>query len=161
MIDSPPGAPSSTPPVTITQQLLNDYHPLPEERIAISADRTVYAQYAGPTDRYPHGILGDIIEASQLVVVVDSQFFELTLPDAYVFEDIQPRLYDVNLDGKLEIITIRSHRNRGAGIAIYEWANEALKEYAFVQEIGIPNRWLNPAVIYDLDHNGKVEIAWV
>jgi len=31
-----------------------------------------------------------------LVVVIDSIFYELILPDNYVFEDIRPRLFDVD-----------------------------------------------------------------
>ena len=145
----------------ILDSLSMNYSQLPERQISISLDSSVYAQYTQPTDRYPHGILGDIIEAGQLVVVVDNEFYEYTLDSNYVFEDIRPRLYDVDNDGNLEFITIRTEVNNGAGMAIYKLVNNRLVEYAFVKEIGLQNRWLNIATIFDLDEDGTVELVWV
>ena len=162
--------PEITPPInpniepeqeTIFQQLSTQYTQLPEQAITVSLDTSVYAQYAMPTEKYRHGILGDQIEAEQLVVVVDSQHYALRLQDEYVFEDIRPRLYDVDGDKELEIITIRTHVSQGAGIAIYKIRNEALVEYAHVPEIGAGNRWLNIVAIHDLDQDGTVELAWI
>ena len=147
--------------ITIRDQLLTNYTPLPEAQISQSSDQRIYATYTTPTKRYPHGILGDQIEASQLVVVVDSIFYELQLSDEYVFEDIRPRLYDVDGDGELEFITIRSNVSKGAGIVIYKIIAEELVEYAFVPEIGIANRWLNVVAIHDLDEDGIVELVWI
>jgi|GEM_PF-6245890 len=114
----------STDNPTIVSQLIENYEQLPEQEIITSLDQHVYAQYAEPTERYGHGVLGDRIEAGQLVVVVDSVFYELTLTSDYVFEDISPRMYDVDGDNELEFITIRTHVTQGAGIAIdcyLEW----------------------------------------
>ena len=124
-------------------------------------DNRVYAQYAMPTEKYSHGILGDKIEAGQLVVVVDSVFYELTLPGEFVFEDISPRLYDVDGDTELEFITIRTNVSQGAGIAIYKIIDEQLVEYAYVPEIGTTYRWLNIVAINDLDNDGIVELVWI
>lgn len=145
----------------ILQRLRTEYQLMPEEQIAISHDSTTYAQYSLPVTRYRHGILGDQIEAGQLVVVLDGKFYDLTLEDTYVFEDIRPRLADVDADGILEIVTIRSHLSNGAGIAIYKIIDDELQEYAKVEEIGLANRWLNPVVIGDLDQNGTVELVWI
>ncbi|MEZ4885084.1 MAG: VCBS repeat-containing protein [Chitinophagales bacterium] len=145
----------------ILLQLAANYEQLPEQEIAISSDGRVYAQYAMPTERYQHGIMGDKIEAGQLVVVVEGVFYELTLSGDFVFEDIRPRLYDVDGDGALEIITIRTHVSKGAGIAIYKIVNEQLIEYAHVEEIGTPNRWLNIVAINDLDNDENVELVWI
>ncbi len=145
----------------ILQKLRTDYQLMPEEQIAISVDSSTYAQYSLPVTRYRHGILGDQIEAGQLVVVLDGKFYDLTLEDTYVFEDIRPRLADVDLDGVLEIITIRAHLSNGAGIAIYKVIDDQLQEYARLEEIGRANRWLNPVAIADLDQNGTVEIVWI
>lgn len=147
--------------LTIVGQLRTSYELMPEAAIAINADSSVYAQYTNPTTRYAHGILGDQIEAGQLVVVVDSQFYELTLSDEFVFEDIRPRLADVDQDGQLEFITIRTKINAGGGIAIYKVGGERLFEFAFVPEIGLSNRWLNIAAIDDLDEDGVVDLAWI
>lgn len=91
---------------------------LPEQAIAISRNKNTTAFYAQPTQKYLHGILGDSIEAEQLVVNVDGKTYRHTLSANDVFEDIRPRLFDVDNDGELEFITIRSEINNGAGIAI-------------------------------------------
>jgi hypothetical protein len=141
--------------------LANDFEQLPEQQIAISEDSTLYAQYARPTDRYGHGILGDAIEAGQLVVVKGGISYVHTLDEQYVFEDLRPRLYDVDGDGQLELITIRTHVARGAGVMIYKIQGDSLSEFAWVEEIGTPSRWLNIAAIYDLDGDDSIELAWI
>lgn len=146
---------------TILNQLASNYKQLPEKEITRSLDSSVYAQYAMPTIKYTHGIMGDKIEAEQLVVVVDSVFYEFKLPEEYVFEDISPRLYDVDGDNALEFITIRTNVFQGAGIAIYKIIGEQLVEYAHVPEMGTSNRWLNIVAINDLDNDGAVELVWI
>lgn len=145
----------------ILDQLASDYDPMPEGEITRSSDNRVFAQYAKPTEKYGHGILGDKIEAEQLVVVADGVFYELILQSDYVFEDISPRLYDVDGDGEEEIITIRTHMSRGAGIAIYKTSDGELTEFARVTEIGKSNRWLNIVAIADLDHDKSLELVWI
>jgi len=130
-------------PIKTTNEIIlkfqNDYTLLPEAQISISNDKNVYAAYANPTERYAHGILGDKIEGSQLIISVDGIFHELNLPSSYVYEDIRPRLYDVDGDGELEIICIRSHVDQGAGIVIYKIIVDQIIEYARVVEIGTPS----------------------
>jgi hypothetical protein len=87
-----------------------NYDQLPEQAIAKSVNGRFYAQYAMPTSKYSHGVLGDQIEAEKLVVVRDSTFYELVLAENFVFEDIRPRLYDVDGDGDMEIITNRPNQ---------------------------------------------------
>jgi hypothetical protein len=145
----------------IVNLLRTNYEQLPEQEISISLDNRVYAQYAMPTEKYTHGILGDGIEAEQLVVVRDGIFYEYILPGDYVFEDIRPRLYDVDGDHELEVITIRTNVSKGAGIAIYKIVGDHLVEYAHVPEIGTAYRWLNIAAIHDLNNDGIVELVWI
>lgn len=146
---------------SVINLLATEYELLPEKEISKSLDFRVYAQYAMPTEKYDHGILGDQIEAEQLVVVVDEVFYEYKLPDDYVFEDIRPRLYDVDGDSELEFICIRTNINQGAGIAIYKIIDGELQEYAFVPDIGRSYRWLNIVAINDLDNNGTVDLVWI
>ena len=143
-------------------KFLNDnFDQLPERQISVNNANTVYAQYAQPTTRYNHSILGDSIEAEQLVVLMDGSTYTHTLGNQYVFEDIKPRLFDVDNDGQMEIVTIRTHVTKGAGIMIYKIMNNVLTEFAWVEEIGIPYRWLNIVAIYDLDGDDTVELAWI
>jgi len=145
----------------ILDRLSREYEQLPEKAISISDDNQVFAMYASPTSVYGHGILGDKIEAKQLVVVRRGVFHELSLGDRVVFEDIRPRLYDADGDGELEIITIRTEFSDGAGIGIYKLENNQLVEYAAVPVIGKAYRWLNIVAINDLDDDGVVELAWI
>jgi len=156
MLDPPPNS-----GITILNQLSQNYTQLPEQAISISRDKNVYAQYTNPTERYNHRVMGDGVEGTQLVVVVDSVFYELSLADNYVFEDIRPRLFDVDQDGNLEMITIRTEITQGAGIMIYKILNNQLQEYAFVPEIGQSSRWLNIVTLNDLDEDGIVELVWI
>ena len=140
--------------------LAASFEQLPEAQNSISENGSVYAQYAQPTDRYGHGILGDRIEAGELVVLRDGVTYTHTLDERFVYEDIRPRLSDVDGDGEAEVVTIRTEISQGAGIMIYKVEAGNLSEYAWVEEIGTPSRWLNIAAIYDLDNDGNVELAW-
>jgi len=155
-----------TPPTTLNPQevidaLTQNYNQLPEASIAISADSSVFAQYIEPTDIYPHGTLGDVWEGTGLVVYHEGQFKELQLPDNQIFEDITPRLVDVDGDDTPELICIRTDVNLGGGVAIYRLTETGMEEYAFVREIGTVFRWLNIAAVYDLDQDGNIDLAWV
>lgn len=156
----------STPPTPLNPQeiinsLTQNYTQLPEASIAISADSSVFAQYIDPTDIYPHGTLGDVWEGTGLAVYHEGRFKELALPDNQVFEDITPRLVDVDGDATPELICICTDVDLGAGIAIYRLTEMGIEEYAFVQEIGTTFRWLNLAAVYDLDQDGNLDLAWV
>jgi hypothetical protein len=147
--------------LTILNQLALHYEQLPERVIHTSPDGRFYAQYAKPTTAYHHAILGDAIEGKQLVFVADSIFYEILLEEDYVFEDIAPRIMDIDGDGRPEIITIRTHKSYGAGIAIYKAQENGLSEFARVKEIGTRFRWLNIVAIADLDNDGITELAWI
>jgi len=78
------------------------------------------AWYINPTDRYGHGVPGDAIEAGGLAVEDGfGRRYEVLLPVSEVFEDIAPRIADINNDGRNEVITIRSSVRAGAAIAVY------------------------------------------
>lgn len=61
----------------------------------------VRAWYEKPTKRYDHGVLGDAIEAGSLVVFDNAgRKYEVVLPETFVFEDITPRIADLDGDGE-------------------------------------------------------------
>ena len=87
----------------------------------------------------------------------DGQRLSLTLPETRVFEDLSPRLSDVDLDGDFEIIAIESSLTKGARLSIYD-------ENGFVAAtpyIGRSHRWLAPIGMADMDGDGIVEIAYI
>lgn len=125
-----------------------------------SAADVVSARYEEPTTRYAHGILGDAIEHGALVMeTADGRAFRVRLPVARVFEDTEPRLFDVDGDGEREVITVESDQLLGARLSIYE-PDGLLASNDF---IGQRNRWLAPAGVgaADVDGDGKVELVYV
>jgi len=148
-------------PDLVPEHLGNSYEFLPENMIARSDDGSLSARYVDPVTRYAHGILGDKIEAGGLLVVNDNKPCYFQLDEMFVFEDLQPRLYDVDQDGELEIIVIQTNINSGAGVQVYKISNGKLHPSMGSEYIGTSHRWLNIAAIDDLDNDGYVEIAWI
>lgn len=122
----------------------------------------VSAWYEEPTDRYRHGILGDAVEAGTLAARdARGVAHRLVLPASEVFEDLTPRLADLDGDGSAEIIAIRSSLSAGASLAVYGLRDGQLKLLAATPFIGRANRWLCPAGIADFNGDGRLEIALV
>jgi len=118
----------------------------------------VSVRYVDPTTRYDHGILGDSIEYGALEMQLrDGRSLRLTLPETSVFEDLEPRLIDLDGDGSPEIITIESSLKKGARLAIY--GEKGL--IAATPHIGRTHRWLAPLGAADLDGDGTVELAYI
>lgn len=126
------------------------------------AQQIVAASYDGPTTRYPHAVLGDDVEFSELVVdVSDGRRLRVTLAPPLVFEDIAPRLADVDGDGLPEIVTVESHEALGARLTVWGYGDAGLRRRATTQHIGTRFRWLAPVGVADLDGDGAIEIAYV
>ena len=125
--------------------------------LAAGAEPISAADYAAPTDRYPHGALGDDLEWAALVLTVGGQQRRFTLPEELVFEDTAPRLADLGGDGAPEVIVVESHASQGARLAV--WGAEG--RIAATPFIGARFRWLAPLGAADLDGDGRVEIAYV
>ncbi len=118
------------------------------------------AEYAEPTTRYAHGVLGDAVEYGTLVIHTDRMdglSFRMVLPETRVFEDVAPRLADVDGDGDVEVIVVESEASTGAQLAIYDDTGKI----AATPHIGTRNRWLAPIGAVDLDGDGHIEIAYI
>ncbi len=116
------------------------------------------ARYSEPTTRYAHGILGDAIEFGALEIVTDTgKEMTLRLPENRVFEDLTPRLFDVDLDGDSEVVVIESSATQGARLAIYDEGGLV----SATPYIGRSNRWLAPLGAADLDGDGAIELAYI
>jgi len=105
---------------------------LPDGRPAVasrgSGGRIAEAWLIAPTGRYDHGVLGDAVEAGGLMVRLrDGGERRLLLPENQVFEDLQPRLADLDGDGAEEILVVRSSLDAGAVLAVYGLAGDELK----------------------------------
>lgn len=108
----------------------------------------VAAWYAEPTTRYAHGVIGDAVEGGALIVrTAAGAELRLVLPQTEVFEDLTPRLVDLDADGAVEVVTIRSSLTAGASVTIYGLVDGALRRKAATPAIGRAHRWLNIAAI--------------
>ncbi len=142
--------------------------------VALS-DGVVSAAFGDPTQRYGHAVLGDDIEYGSLTIVGrpglgrstgslktslvwDENEFKITLPLDHVFEDLRPRLVDIDLDGGMEVMVVETDVAKGAPLAIYDGAGDKIAE---TPHIGRSNRWLGPIGAADFDGDGYVEVAYV
>lgn len=135
---------------------------LPQSRIAVGDNDIALAWLAGATGRYAHGVLGDALEASTVkALTADRTPVDFVLREDSVFEDLTPRLMDVDHDGRDEILVVRSHQEAGASLLLLGIRGNRLVRLAESQAIGTPNRWINPIGAADFDGDGRVEIAAV
>ena len=133
---------------------------------AAQAQVIVAAQYAEPTSRYAHNVLGDSAEWGALVLTVadcvecgqpNTRKVTIRLDVSRVFEDLEPRLIDLDHDARPEVVTIESDAGLGARLAIYD-QDGLVTATPF---IGTAFRWLAPLGAADLDGDGHVELAYI
>jgi hypothetical protein len=133
---------------------LAEWHPGPQ---------ILGAEYTEPTTRYAHGVLGDAVEWGGLRIRfprpnAEPKAVEFTLPQDHVFEDLAPRLVDLDLDGEIDaVLVIESDATKGAALALYGTGGKITE----TPHIGTRNRWLAPLGAADLDGDGHVELAYI
>jgi hypothetical protein len=133
---------------------------IPQARIINGVRDIRTAWFASPTNRYGHGVLGDRIEASSLKVrTAAGDYLAYRLTDDSVFEDLTPRLADIDGDGRDEIIAVHSYADSGAAVALFGIRKGQLVRLAESDSVGLPYRWLNPVGAGDFDGDGVSEIA--
>ncbi|MEM8654872.1 MAG: VCBS repeat-containing protein [Pseudomonadota bacterium] len=122
------------------------------------ADVIAAARYTDPTDRYAHGILGDAIEWGALALEMrDGSVRRFVLPQDHVFEDVAPRLADLDGDGTPEVLVVETDMRAGGALAVYGAGGKITE----TPHIGTRNRWLAPLGAADLDGDGAIEVAYV
>ena len=135
---------------------------LPDGRIDTGMHDIARAWLAEPTDRYDHGILGDKIEAGSLAIETrDGKQHVLRLKNDAVFEDLAPRIVDLDGDGHDEIVVVKSYLKRGSALAVIAARKGRYEIVAETPPLGGPHRWLDPAGIADFSGSGRREIALV
>lgn len=145
---------------------------IPGSRLQSAGALTV--SLSDPTGEYRHGALGDAVEAKSVSILerqpvaigpdpkpVPTKGAKVTAGDNAVFEDLEPRLADLDRDGAPEIVVVKSLMDQGSSLAVIGRKDGAWTILAETPPIGQPNRWLNPAAIADFDGDGKTDIALV
>lgn len=124
-------------------------------------------EFANPTDRYPHNVLGDLTGFGALdVTLADFGILRMMLPQGRVFEDVTPRLWDIDGDGVPEIVVVESDQQLGARLTAWSATRTASGDHTLELRaagdfIGTRFRWLAPAAIADFTGDGRPEIAYV
>lgn len=124
------------------------------------------AWYDKDTDIYGHRIMGDISEHLRLnAELSDGTVLHLDLgadgAPSHVFEDMEPRLADMNGDGVTDLVVIETDVTAGAALAIYTQKNGKLAKLAETPHIGTPNRWLAPIGVGDFNDDGKMDVGYI
>lgn len=135
---------------------------IPDGHVAQGHGQIRLAWLAEPTGAYDHGILGDKIEAAELrVQAANGAVFRARAPEGSVFEDLTPRLWDLDADGNLEAWVVRSGSTDGARLEAYEPEEQSLVRRYGTSPIGLSHRWLNPVGVGDFTGDGSREVALV
>ncbi|MBI2311581.1 MAG: VCBS repeat-containing protein [Betaproteobacteria bacterium] len=153
---------SDAPPPETAPPPLEKPDQLPQSRVARGSRDIAAAWLAAPTRRYVHGVIGDDLEAGSLRVETRAgQVLSFDLPDSRVFEDLEPRLADLDGDGRDEIVVVETDVRLGASLAVFSVDGATIRRRAATAFLGQPNRWLNPVGIGDFDGDGRPDIAVV
>jgi hypothetical protein len=132
-----PATSAPVPPLAATDRLANSH-------VATGNKDIAFAWLGAPTRRYPHAALGSAVHAGSASVQLKSgRILNYALPLHRVFEDLQPRLVDIDNDGKDELILIESDALQGAALVVFGLRGDALIELARSPHAGSTFRWLN------------------
>lgn len=112
---------------------------------------------------YGHGVLGATPEWLGLTLYPANKADQPVTYAAprHVFEDLAPRLIDLDGDGRDEVLAVQSSFEEGARLAVFELAGNKARLAAATPYIGTRFRWLAPIGAADLDADGHTEIAFI
>lgn len=130
--------------------------PLPDTRVV--RDGQLTAALVGPTDRYPHDVLGDALEASAVEVIDEETGIRtrIEIAEPAVIEGISPLLGDVDQDGSTDVLVTISDAAVGARLAAYRSDGTFI---AASDPIGQGRRWRNQLAVGPVGPDGAVEIV--
>ena len=118
----------------------------------------VAALPAGPTDRYPHGVLGDDIEASALQIWTDhGSSRRVELAEHEVIEGISAIAAQLGDDAYGFLVTV-SDAEEGARLRAYGEYGQVIAES---QPIGTGFRWMHQIGVGPTGPEGEIEIIAV
>lgn len=131
-----------------SEPVLPDARPVHFDLDGAASDENGHVAVLGAPDntRYRHGVLGDDIEATSLLLLERhglAPLMRLDLPSPYVFEDLAPR--PIAWRGRRALLTVRSGP-LGSQLAVVAAAGNGgpLVLAALGAPLGAPRRWLAP-----------------
>ena len=127
---------------------------LPDSRI-LADEKNRLLVLTAPTNRYDHGIAGDDLEASAIVLVETEPGLRvvqtITIAEPDVIEGISAVWADIDNDGTRDIIVTLSNRQTGARIVAYREDGTLLAES---DPIGQGYRWRHQIAVAEFEQNG-------
>jgi hypothetical protein len=128
---------------------------IPSDARILTDEQGLLLVLTGATDRYPHGVVGDRIEAPSFALM-DATLDELSMitvevESNSVIEGLSPIWADIDEDGEREIIVTVSNHQPGAGLVM----SASLRGYTSHR---IGSRDLDMAGTVDFDGDGNVEL---
>lgn len=132
---------------------------LPDTRILVDEQARVLL-LAKPTTRYAHGILGDTLEPTAVLLIETTPSLRVIttievadeVSDAQVIEGLAPLWVDIDGDGAREIVVTISDANGGAQEVVYDAAGNRL---AAGQAIGQGFRWRHHIAVAPFTSTGE------
>ena len=119
---------------------------VPGSRIGRGSNNIARAWFSHLTARYGHRALGADTESATLNVELrDGRVLRHTLADASVFEDLDPRVHDLDGDGRDEVLVIHSEPASGSALMTLGVRDGALVRLARSAPTGRGFTWMNPA----------------
>ncbi|MGI9391009.1 MAG: hypothetical protein ACR2O1_13195 [Boseongicola sp.] len=118
---------------------------------------------------YGHDILGGTAEWTRLEISLgpkgraaewsgEKRVLAVRQPDDHIFEDVAPRIVQLDGSGPPEVISVDTAFDLGARLTVLNLETGRL---AATPYIGRQNRWLAPVGAADLDGDGRFEIAYI
>jgi len=134
---------------------------LPDARLLVDEQERVLL-LTKPSTRYPHGIAGDELEATEITLLETLPSLRvvrtITIPGRRVVEGISPIWADLNGDGQREIIVTLSDSDQGAQLVVYDGSG---RQVAAGPAVGRGNRWRHQIAVAPFGINGEMELAEV
>ncbi|MGB3406655.1 MAG: VCBS repeat-containing protein, partial [Jannaschia sp.] len=131
--------------------------------------RTCFLADPPPVRRYGHDILGDTPEWANLSLewgpAADPAYTGgapalVMRLEGGIFEDIAPRVIELDGDPLPEVMVVNSEPGQGARVLILDPNPDGMRAIAS-PFIGQQNRWFAPLGAADIDGDGTVEVVWI
>jgi hypothetical protein len=134
-----------------------------DARIVVSDDGRIAVYAEASQQRYVHGIMGDDLEGSTLVVLrVNNDVFEtvarVDLEGDAIYEGLSPMWADVDEDGTQDLITTVSDSQTGSRIRVYLFTADGIRQIDG-QAIGQAYRWQHQLAWGALGAKGEMELV--
>ena len=147
-----------------------DAQALPDARITLgSLDGSSELQavvLSDPTDRYPHGALGDKLEASAVTVVTVAPNslairFHYVVRAPAVIEDLIPIVVPIGEGRRPALAVVKSVRAHGSSVMVLGWRESGLEVRAEGPAFGQSHRWVHVVGAADVSGDGIPELVVV